>query len=94
VKIEGIIWLEDVVEKLWRKHGVEAEEVGEVFDNKPRFWFVEKGQRLEEDIYMAQGRTDAGRYLVAFFIYKQSQRALIISARDMTPSERRRHERK
>lgn len=94
MKIEGIIWLEDIVEKLWRKHGVGIEEVEEVFDNKPEFWFVEKGERFEEDVYVGLGRTDAGRYLSVFFIHKKDRRALIVSAREMDQSERRRYGRK
>jgi uncharacterized DUF497 family protein len=40
------------------------------------------------------GRTDAGRYLIVFFVRKKTQQALILSARDMTRSERRRYEKK
>jgi uncharacterized protein len=92
LKIIGFIWLEDIIAKLWRKHGVREEEVGEVFDNAPQVRFVEKGHRAGENVYAALGQTDAGRYLIVFFIYKQDQRALIVSARDMTDTERRRYE--
>jgi uncharacterized DUF497 family protein len=91
VKIEEIIWLEEIVEKLWRKHRVGVEEVEEVFDGKPGFWFIEKGFRPGEDVYLALGRTDAGRYLSVFFIHKQDGSALIISARDMDQTERRKY---
>jgi uncharacterized DUF497 family protein len=40
------------------------------------------------------GQTEAGRYLIVFFIHKKSGAALVISARDMTPKERRRYGRK
>ncbi len=40
------------------------------------------------------GRSDAGRYLAVFFIYTKDQRALILSARDMSDAERKRYERK
>ncbi|MGH9759420.1 MAG: hypothetical protein ACREDR_22495 [Blastocatellia bacterium] len=36
---------------------------------------------------MAQ--TDAGRYLIVFLIYKKGGQALVVSARDMTESERK-----
>jgi hypothetical protein len=55
---------------------------------------VEKGHRPGEDVYAALGRTEAGRYLVIFFVYKKDRRVLILSARDMTDSERRRYGRK
>ena len=65
--ITGFIWLENVVEKLWRKHKVESFEVEEVFANSPYFRFAEKGRRKDENLYAAFGQTDAGRYLITFF---------------------------
>lgn len=94
MRIEGIIWLRDVVDKLASKHHVETYEVEEVFNHRPRFRFVEKGKREGEDIYLALGRTDAGRYLAVLFIYKKSGEALVLSARDMARRERRWYEKK
>jgi uncharacterized DUF497 family protein len=94
VKIESILWLEEILEKLWWKHRVDENEVVEVLRNRPRFRFVEGGTREGEDVYMAAGRTDAGRLLVVFFVLKTSKEALILSARDMSPAERRRYEHK
>lgn len=94
MKITGIIWLEEIVEKLARKHAVEQAEVREVLSNSPRFRFIEKGHRRGENVYAAYGQTDAGRYLVVFFIHKPNHQALILSARDMTDSERKRYEKK
>jgi len=93
VRIEEIVWLEEIVEKLWRKHQVETQEVTEVLDGRPKIRFVEKGYRPGEDLYLALGRTEAGRYLSVFFVYKPDRRALVISARGMTPSERGHYER-
>jgi hypothetical protein len=45
LKITGFIWLRDIVQKLLRKHSVTQEEVVEVFGNRPRFRFIEKGDR-------------------------------------------------
>ena len=94
MRIEGIIWLEEIVEKLWRKHRVVEAEVEEVLQNRPKFRFVEKGHRTGEDVYAGLGRTEAGRLLIVFFVYKQDAHALIVSARDITPTERKRYERK
>jgi uncharacterized DUF497 family protein len=69
------------------------EEVREVFNNRPKFRFVEKGHHPGKNVYFATGQTMDGRYLIIFFIYKD-KRALILSARDMTRSERKQHERK
>jgi uncharacterized protein len=40
-------------------------------------------------VFSALGQTDADRYLIVFFIHKKEGQALILSARDMTASERR-----
>ena len=94
MNIEGIIWLRTVVDKLAFKHHVEIDEVEEVFGSKPKFRFVEKGEREGENVYMALGQTDAGRYLIVLFIYKQTKEALILSARDMAEKERKMYGRK
>jgi uncharacterized DUF497 family protein len=94
VKITGFIWLEDIVEKLAEKHGVQQQEVREVFANLPHFRFAEKGHRPGEMVYAAFGQTDAGRYLTVFFVRKEDGRALILSARNMTRAERRIYEQK
>ena|SRR2546428_12049657 len=80
MKIEEIIWLRDIVDKLSSKHGVLQEEVEETLSSRPKIRFVEKGDRKGENVYEALGRTDAGRYLVVLFIYK-SKAALILSPR-------------
>ena len=94
MQIDEIIWLTQFVEKLERKHSVTTEEVEEVFVNRPRFRFVAKGQRSGEDVYSAMGQTDAGRYLIIYFILKLHSRALIVSPRDMDRKERRQYARK
>jgi uncharacterized DUF497 family protein len=94
MNIEGIIWLRDIVDKLVIKHHVETYEVEEVLTGKPKFRFVEKGERAGEDVYMALGQTEAGRYLTILFIYKASKETLILSARDMAEKERRLYGRK
>jgi hypothetical protein len=94
MEIEGIIWLRAIVDKIALKHKVAADEVEEVFQNKPKFRFVEKGQREDEDVYLALGRTQAGRYLSVIFIYKQTREALVLSARDMARKEKRQYDKK
>ena len=41
MNITGIIWLRDVVYKLWWKHKITTDEVEEVFANEPRYKFQE-----------------------------------------------------
>ena len=93
MRIEGIIWFDEIVEKLEWKHNVQPREVTEVFINKPQFRFVEKGHRSGENVYAAMGQTYTGRYLIVFFIYKKDRRAFILSARNMTDKEKRIYER-
>lgn len=91
MKISRIIWLEDIVEKLHWKHNVEENEILEVLANKPKFILKESGYRRGEDVYAAFGTTDAGRLLSIFFVYTEDQRAIIVSARDMTTKERKKY---
>ena len=94
MKIEGVIWSRDVVDKLAFKHQVETDEVEEVLSGKPKFRFVEKGDREGENVYLVLGQTEAGRYLAVLFIYKRTKEALILSARDMAKKEKRLYGRK
>ncbi|MDQ3013395.1 MAG: BrnT family toxin [Acidobacteriota bacterium] len=68
MNITGLIWLDDIVNKLTWKHEVVPEEVVEVIANRPHLRFIEKGHRVGEDMYAAYGRTDAGRKLAVFFV--------------------------
>jgi len=94
LNITGIIWLEDIVEKLAVKHSVGQDEVREVLRNAPRFQFVESGHYPGENLYAALGQTDSGRYLIVYFVHKKDRRALVVSMRDMTRSERRHYEKR
>ena len=91
MEISRIIWLEDIVEKLIWKHNVEEREVIDVLENKPIFQFKETGYNPREDVYAAFGQTNTGRQLSVFFVYTQDQRAIIVSARDMSQKERRKY---
>ena len=89
MKIVGFIWLEEIVEKLATKHEVVPEEVEQVFDSQPGIKRMNKGHFRGEDVYRALGQTNAGRYLVIFFIHKLTREAMILSARDMDDKERK-----
>ena len=94
MKIDGVIWLRDVLDKLAWKHKVDQAEVEEMLDNQPKIRFAKKGERKGEDVYLALGQTDAGRHLAVFFIYKKTKQALILSARDMANKERKQYGKK
>ena len=88
MRISGIIWLDNVVEKIEVKHHVIIEEVEEVFRRKPKVRKMRKGRFLGESVYRSLGQTKTGRYLTIFFIFKRTGEALILSARDMDKKER------
>ncbi len=92
--IDDFIWLPEFEDKLAVKHAVSRDEAEEIFFNRPRFRFVESGNRADEDVLSVSGQTNAGRYLIVFFIRKAANTALIVSGRDMNSAERRYYERK
>jgi len=94
MRIVDIIWRLEVIDKLSWKHGVTAEEVDQVLFSRPIFRKLQKGHVPGEHVYAAFGRTESGRYLAVFFIYKQSREALVLTARDMDDSERKAYERR
>ena len=89
MKVYEVIWKERFVEKLADKHDVFTDEVEEILFSSPHVRMAEKRRIKGENMYAAYGQTGAGRYLVIFFIRKRRFAALPISARDMTPAERR-----
>jgi uncharacterized DUF497 family protein len=94
MKISGIIWLRDVVDKLLVKHSITTDDAEEVFGRAPRYRLIESGDVQGENLYAAMGQTEAGRYLIVYFIYKRTEDALIISAREMTKKERKSYAKK
>jgi uncharacterized DUF497 family protein len=89
LRVESVIWKEEIALKLAAKHSVNTDEVEEVLTHDPHIRRARRGDIRGEDLYAAYGQTGAGRYLIVFFIYKGSGAALPISARDMTDAERR-----
>ena len=88
MKIETVHWKEQFAEKVERKHGVTTQEVEDVLRGNPHMRRAEKGRVKGEDVYVAFGQTQSGRYLFVAFVYKGQNSALPISARDMTAAER------
>lgn len=75
--------------KLAVKHGVNMDEAEEILFANPHVRLFEKGRIKGENLYAAYGQTQAGRYLIVFFVLKDRTSALPISARDKTQSERK-----
>ena len=93
VVIRKIIWKDQFVEKLERKHGVSVAEAEEVLDANPHILKVSKGRVRDENVCAAFGQTAGGRYLIVFYIRKVSGALLPISARDMDDAERKYYDR-
>jgi uncharacterized DUF497 family protein len=95
VRIDTVICPASIEAKLDSKNHVQVIETRQILLNQPRIRFAEKGHVVGEDVYGAFGQTFAGRYLVVFFVYKpEAKTAIVISAREMTKTERRRYGRK
>ena len=90
--IDDIIWLDTIIEKLAWKHNVLTHEVEETLGGPCKIFRKEAGKVEGEHLYNALGRSEAGRYLSVFFIRKLGDKALIVTARDMTRNERKRYE--
>ncbi len=88
MRLNEVIWKDYYVDKIEVKHAISTDEVEEVLFGKPHVRRAQKGRVKGEDLYTAYGRSDAGRYLIVFFIRKKTA-AMPISARDMTDSEER-----
>lgn len=79
--INSVVWTEEAEEHIGR-HNVGLYEVEEVMLNGPRIRNY-RGRKL------LFGRTDAGRYLLVVLRNLSGGSVAIVTARDMTPSERR-----
>ncbi len=88
------MWIDKFVDKIIRKHNVDQEEVEEALSADPVIRKIEGGHVKGEDLFLAFGKTDAGRYLSVLFVRKKDKRALVISARDMTKKERKKYAKK
>lgn len=75
-------WEDDNIEHI-ANHGVEPYEAEEVITNQPRLKHAGDGK------YFAYGQTDAGRYLLVVYAPKSGRRVRVVTARDMTPTEKR-----
>ena len=94
MKIKQVLWYPKFVEKLRSKHLVEIEEAEQALQCNKLIRRVKRGHVKGEDVYLALGKTNGGRYLSIFFIYKKSHDVIIICARDMDKKEKRNYEKK
>jgi len=80
--VREIRWTEESEDHIAR-HGVTPDEVEQVINTRPRL--VVTG--AEEVVYVF-GTTDAGRYIMVVLVEAADGRDFVVTARDMTDSER------
>ena len=87
---KGFEWDDGNSNKNWYLHGVTDGECEDVFFNLPLVVSFDKKHSDRENRSFALGRTDANRQLfISFTVRKDLIR--VISARDMTKSEKRKY---
>lgn len=87
---EGFEWNDGNSNKNWHLHSVTDGECEDVFFNLPLIIASDKKHSDTEQRFFALGRTDANRWLfIAFAVRNKLIR--VISARDMTKSEKRKY---
>lgn len=88
--LEGFEWDEGNSNKNWHLHNVTNGECEEVFFNLPLIIASDKSHSDNELRFFALGRTETNRWLFLAFTVR-NKLIRVISARDMTKSERRKY---
>lgn len=87
---EGFEWDDRNSNKNWHLHNVSDGESEDVFFNLPLIIASDKKHSQREERFFALGRTDTNRWLFIAFIIR-NKLIRVISAREMTKSERRKY---
>jgi uncharacterized DUF497 family protein len=82
-------WDDEAIEHIWERHHLTIEEVDEAFHDTNAF--IHTGKYRRQAIY---GQSDGGRYLTIIVKPISRLAAQLITARDMTDSERQRYKRR
>jgi hypothetical protein len=91
--VRGFQWDAGNARKSELRHGVTQGEAEQVFLNEPLILSEDTAHSGEEARFQALGRTQDGRRLqIAFTFRNQGRLIRVISARDMSRSERERHD--
>ena len=88
VYIEDVIWDGNNLEHI-AHHGVRPAEVEEVLWDDP--WFEKRRGRQRYQVF---GQTDSGRYLLVILDREYNSIFYVVTARDMTETEKRHYQRK
>lgn len=74
MRLNDVIWNEKFVAKIADKHAVNTDEVEEVLFSGPHVRRLERGKVKGEHVYVAYGKTSAGRYLVVSLFASRAAR--------------------
>lgn len=88
MRLREIIWTPEIEDKVQAKHGLQPEEVSQACLNSASHL-----RKARDSRYAILGRTEAGRYVLVIGAYLGKGILRIITARDMTDSERDLYER-
>lgn len=83
MRLREIVWTPEIEDKVQRKHGLRPEEIAQVCLDPAAHL-----RRARDGRYAVLGRTEAGRYVLVIGAYLGKGTLKIITARDMTDSER------
>jgi uncharacterized protein len=84
-------WDKDKAAANLRKHGVSFEEASTVWDDYFNIELFDHGRSFEENRFLMIGESSEKRSLIISFTEREN-RVRIISARELTPKERRDYE--
>jgi uncharacterized protein len=89
-RIAGFDWDAGNARKSVDKHGVSQAEAEQVFFNEPLLLLEDERHSVKELRFHALGKTNDGRHLhIAFTLRHEDTLIRVISARDMSPKERK-----
>jgi hypothetical protein len=88
--VKALVWSDDTVEHISR-HAVTPKEFEQYCFGRSIFRRA-KSEGMNP-VYYAYGQTDSGRYLLCIFIKFPDGNGYPVTAREMTPNEKRRHRR-
>ena len=84
-----LLWDDDTIEHIWERHHLNIWEVDEAFHDPEAL--IHTGKHQRQVVY---GKTGGGRYLTVIIEPKNKKEAWLITAWDMTDSERQRYKRR
>ena len=84
-------WDEEKADLNFKKHGVDFEEAATVFEDLFNIDFYDPQHSVEENRFLIVGESNHKRLLIVSYT-ERNDKIRIISARELTPQERRSYE--